>query len=94
MGYRSRVVRHFAMALLVQACLYFAVYFVRCFIFWEIVNPFFWILQLPHYTVDTRVWIFLGFISVQVPVHGMVWAYLSEKESAKNNTQLAATARN
>lgn len=82
MGYRSRVVRHLAMVLLVQACLYFAVYLVRCFIFWEIVNPFFWLLQLPHYAVDTRVLIFLVFISIQVPVHGIVYSFLSEKESA------------
>lgn len=56
-------------------CIYFIAYIIKTFVLWEFTNPFWWIINLPNYTTETRgiilfFW-FMYYIIISVLVSGL-----------------------
>jgi len=47
-------------------CLSILCWLIKCFVLWHITIPYAWLAQLPHYTPDERINLFVGFIAWQI----------------------------
>ena len=54
---------HLLLWLLIPAAIYTLLYLTACFILWDFVNPFQWIIDLPCYSVGQRLGI-LGLLII------------------------------
>ncbi len=65
---------------LITAIIYFAVYLIRIFIQWKIINPFDWIIAMPTYSGDVRGLILFFYAFYQIVLAIIVVDYLKTKK--------------
>ncbi len=72
---------HFLLSTKASFVIYVASYIIKSFVFFELSNPFQWIIDIPKYDIEAR----SGILCMYVCLHIVVFAFTESKLKPEND---------